>query len=86
MAESEMVERVARAIHEKAYGSSVMWRESVPAARAALEAMREPTNTMRNAGCAVGPDTLSGGFDYDDADRVWSAVISAALGQEGTEG
>lgn len=81
MAESEMVERVARAIHEKAYGSSVMWRESVPAARAALEAMREPTPAIKQAGAWCIPEA-----GYDLAHDTYVTMISAALGQEGTEG
>lgn len=81
---SEMVERVARAIAEtRAYG--VGWEERL--ARAAIAAMREPTEAMQ---VAEGIDTLGckarlGEYLDDwDAAGVWQAMIDAALA-EGTE-
>jgi len=47
-------------------------------ARAAIDAMREPTEAMVNAGYDVGysPDPLP-------TDEVWRAMIDAALSHEG---
>lgn len=48
-----MIERVARAIAAKETGSETNYRDFVDAARAAIEAMREPTDEMVRAGRAV---------------------------------
>jgi hypothetical protein len=70
---SEMIEKVARAICEEermnpddALGGWVHW---APAARAAIEAMREPTEAIMDAGP---PEP------YMDA-HVWGKMIDAAL-------
>lgn len=77
-----MVEKVARAIYA-AYGFHLSWGEAsftwrdqcLKQGRAAIEAMREPTDEMS---CA--------GLDFDDDDgktlivsTVWQAMIDAAL-------
>ena len=50
MAETEMVERVARAIKAKVpVGYGMTEDEALEYARAAIEAMREPTDAMRKA-------------------------------------
>ena len=61
-----MIERVARALAASLGGSD--WRAFVPAARAAVAAMREPTVDMLEA--AV-PDLPDWGYLPDD----WRAMI-----------
>jgi hypothetical protein len=83
---TSMVERVARALHQVADDRSspdckVPWGECLPNyhaliledARAAIEAMREPTDLMGN-GLPVGyrPGSMS-------AREIWSAMIDEAL-------
>jgi hypothetical protein len=44
-----MIERVARAISESQYPEKdvdIMWRHTIPDARAAINAMRDPTDDM----------------------------------------
>jgi len=75
---SEMVERVARAIANnlgplgdlRYYMSD---EEAMSAARAAIEAMREPTDAMWDAGPVINDPN-----DYGPQD-VWDAMINAAL-------
>ncbi|MCJ2088475.1 hypothetical protein MKK88_21185 [Methylobacterium sp. E-005] len=43
---SEMVERIARALHDLAYGTEEGWEDWIPEAKTALDAMREPTAEM----------------------------------------
>ncbi len=84
MAEMSMVEKVARTIHAKrrAPDDNKHWFHEDPElcdlsrqlARAAIEAMREPTEEMRMA-AGDGPNTSA---------RVYQAMIDAALnGKEG---
>lgn len=84
---SEMVERVARAIHNAKPGNAWDWlREYAKGgdqtakgiiddrmleARAAIEAMREPTEDMSVAALDCGPDR--------DAVTYWKVMIDAAL-------
>jgi len=72
---NEMIERVARALAaERDALSEIPWRD-IPSeaehdfllARAAIEAMREPTVEMRDVGENARPG------------RVWDAMIAAAL-------
>lgn len=82
-----MVENVARAILQRR--SQPDFRElqdgawvvdhDLELARAAIEAMREPTDAMLNAACEIGPDTNAGAFSYDDAYPMFRAMIDAAL-------
>lgn len=68
---SEMVERVARAICQPPVGDySGDWRDFIPEARAAIEAMREPTEGMLEAGS----DRLG-----DNADQLCDTDAGAAL-------
>lgn len=74
---SEMVERVARAIEAKVNeGRDFCSAEDV--ARAAIEAMREPTEAMEEAALDVRPLMLP-----DSPREVWGAMIDAALNKEG---
>lgn len=74
---SEMVERVASAIFETIHydcdGAGFLSRE---AARAAIEAMREPTDAMINPGCDAAVN--SGGNSI----LVWRAMIDAAINED----
>lgn len=75
-----MIERVARALYEDRFGPSVApWSQLKDAhkapyisdARAAIAAMREPTERMAQAG-----DDL---HDFASARLFWSHMIDAAL-------
>jgi hypothetical protein len=81
---SEMIERVARAIYlvqakadgwddEQSFDLQVdmHWENCIPHARAAIAAMREPTEGMIAAWCAVG-------IDQDPRD-YWAAGIDEVL-------
>ena len=78
---SEMVERVARAICKQRTGIrsgyETFSQNDIELARAAIEAMREPTSEIIKAHHVVPDDT-----DFTDrAARNWSAMIDAALGK-----
>lgn len=62
----EMVERVAEAIR----ATQAMPHTKEQVARAAIEAMREPTETMRKAGYAL---------TVDDEVEIWQGMIDEAL-------
>ena len=76
----EMIERVARAITvaegddpDGGTGSllnegEVWWQHRIPQARAAIEAMREPTKEI---------SAMS--YCADNAENLWPAMIDAAL-------
>lgn len=84
---SEMVERVAKAVGEVLYGAADPvdtpnnWARSMDAARAAITAMREPTEEMRQRGGSTlllheyEPDGPEGSRD------VWQSMIDAALAE-----
>ncbi len=75
---SEMIERVAKAIYDRTleddqladYGLPMA--DAITCAKAAIEAMREPTQDMLNAGKAIMTD-------YDDSLECWQAMIDEAL-------
>ena len=67
-----MVERVARAISGAPYPSKASYRK----ARAAIEAMREPTEGMTVAGCS-GPPMQP--FGQVTSAAVWQAMIDHTL-------
>lgn len=81
---SEMVERVARAISEAdgapwEHMSDAHKRGTREAARAAIEAMREPTPAVREqlaAWSANDPGDITGSANLDE---MWAALIDAAL-------
>lgn len=75
---ASMVERVAAAIWPHAEWNGD-YQEAVAAARAAIAAMREPTEGMSLAG---DKRRYSGATNYDAAD-VYHAMIDAALGEQG---
>jgi hypothetical protein len=82
---SEMVERVAEAIHAACSANGIdtkgaAWDREAGSvrelyyniARAAIEAMRQPTGAM------LSPDTL-GNDNRVHCDRIWGRMIDAAL-------
>lgn len=82
---TNMIERVARALHE--WQSTIPWevtsQQDIAYARAkvAIKAMRDPTSEMTDAG----EDVIS--YSVDDiirnrADVVWQAMIDASLAQK----
>ncbi|TDH35680.1 hypothetical protein E2A64_10085 [Pseudohoeflea suaedae] len=90
-----MVERVARAIANEAHkggdygmtGDDAYDRrpeEFTALARAAIEAMREPTKGMEDAPSDAEIDFGPGGSGDLDASplNVWQAMIDAALGEK----
>lgn len=90
MGEAEMVERVALKIwHERAkhfgepakpFVKDERWELCLSYARAAIEAIREPTEEMRNEGWDVGRAMVTSyGFAIGGETPVWQAMIEAAL-------
>lgn len=93
---STMIERVARAIRRK-YNVEIFgrdedsgWEFSVDQARAAIEAMREPTPAQLTAteevvtgyddfACGDGTLYLSYPGSHDRAKEAWTTMIDAAL-------
>lgn len=79
-----MIEKVARAIHScEAWSSFWSLDDARVLARAAIEAMRDETLAMRDAGAAE----LAAQWPNDDntpgfaAKNVWASMIDAALKQ-----
>jgi hypothetical protein len=70
---SEMVERVAKAM-ALADGGNAYWKPYMREARAAIEAMREPTDNMK----FVASNT-SLGFSPGDVADGWRLMIDEAL-------
>lgn len=70
-----MVERVARAIAMKNEGWTKNAKDYIPHARAAIEAMREPTEAMAEA--AESPNDYRG-TQY----TTWRTMIDAALNEQ----
>lgn len=95
MAETEMVERVACQIALTIYGGYHVsrderekwpqWKICVECARAAIKAMRVPTDAMKNAAAFHDISFSYGGedsFEYvseDDAGSIFTTMIDAAL-------
>ena len=73
---SEMVERVRKAIEAHCYEVGFMLKKDAGnlLARAAIEAMRQPTDRMYSSGREKMHGILT------SADSVWKAMIDAALG------
>jgi hypothetical protein len=101
MASNPMIERVARAICEKACGAAVVadwdgpettegfrehWRGL---ARAAIAAMREPTEEMQRVGFLANRFSNADPCDKPTcigritmrADKAWTAMVDAALNE-----
>lgn len=87
---TEMIERVARAIYEKRNGAGCRpWTRQNAAyqapylddARAAIEAMRIPTEAMRKA--YNDEDIVGYSPDPCNHDLVWKTGIDAALNENG---
>ena len=82
-----MIERVARALAPQSLLPEHMWREFVEPARAAIEAMREPTEEMRIAGDTAptahgwGLHAIHGSSEFAECEPLWRAMIDAALGE-----
>ena len=90
---TDMIERVARAIHEKQYGSitspygdpqdqKTKWSKVL--ARVAIEAMREPTGEMLDASLGhMVPANKQEQFMVQETRKedaiTWQAMIDAAL-------
>lgn len=83
-----MIEKVARAIAKSQYpdkSENVMWQHFIPDARAALEAMEEPTPQMLiDAGSIRGVDIDSPEID-EDHKEWWRAMLIAALSEGQSE-
>lgn len=76
---SEMIERVARAICETTSGTGDdhQWEMFVDEARAAIEAMREPTPQMVDSGMACEAGTFE-----EDIQRIFKTMIDTALSEQ----
>lgn len=78
---SEMVERVGEALRKEClaiFGSTWSNDNAWRLAKAAIEAMRQPTPEMSAAGTRIGDDFYSGVADYE-AEGIWEDMIDAAL-------
>lgn len=70
-----MIERVARAICKQEYGSEdAGWDNQIPAARAAISAMREPTPAMLAELKGLDPF-------FRGAGKLWTALIDLELSE-----
>ena len=88
MAETEMVERVARDIKARVpVGYGMTDGEALEYARAAIEAMREPTEAMQVAGGLKYETMLfegeSTGVIFKDVGIAFTSMIDAALSPPG---
>lgn len=88
MVESEMVERVKAVLRDKTdwtidgkFGEAEAEESLTEAARAAIEAMREPTEEMADAGssCLETYDPAEKCPSARDMENGWKAMIDAAL-------
>ena len=73
MEEKKMIERVAKAINELGRVDATNYRDRLAIARAAIEAMREPTDAMERAGLREVT------IDATWFKPAWQAAIDAAL-------
>lgn len=83
---TEMLDRVAKAIGDHLYGyvdpkdTPNSWPKALGAARAAIEAMRDPTDAMKEAAYThVEMDDRWMIEDDKDWARSWKGAIDAAL-------
>jgi hypothetical protein len=86
MSEPEMVERVAMAIARSRHGASLRWEQetgglrqsALDDARAAIAAMREPTEAMMKAAGADQNYADGGGLErHDFEEEYWRAIAEA---------
>lgn len=81
-----MIEKVARAMFKADFPDSE-WRPTedgyMRMARAAIEAMREPTNIMCLAALRFEDEDGDGKVDWPMAQKTWRAMIDAALNEKG---
>jgi hypothetical protein len=78
---NEMIEKVARALSAAEDGNEENWRSFTPDARAAISAMREPTEAMANAGgLAINADEDVLAVTAQEARQAFTAMLDAALG------
>lgn len=78
MVMTEVIERVARAIcRAESWDEEDIWPDCIDAARLAIEALRDPTDEMVQAGYARGLD--ENGFNLTEA---WQAMIALAGARE----
>jgi hypothetical protein len=71
---SEMIERVARVLHARDDYDGYTWHDYIPDARAAIAAMREPTDRMVHVGTMA--NLRQDGFFMGG---IWKNMIDAAL-------
>lgn len=81
---TDMLERVARVLHDRDDYDGYTWVDYIPDARAVIAAMRDCTPEMLDAGSAAHP---AGGYKRetllnDIIECEWRAMVDAALGQE----
>ncbi len=78
----DMVRRVADAI---AAASTIGTNDFEDLARAAIEAMRSPNETMVEAAHAAEPNPVLGGYGLEEGgpNTIWQAMIDAALSPKG---
>lgn len=77
---TEMIERVMDAIMSRSQGHIYLEDQIEEMARSAIEAMREPTESMVEAGLAENACSLPGGRSIMMAvEPAWEAMIEAAL-------
>jgi hypothetical protein len=84
---AEMIERVARAIcaasgspdPDEIWNGHPLWEEFSDDARAAIEAMREPTEPMMQAAESEAEAYFGNGQERLEPEQVWRVMIDAAL-------
>lgn len=83
--EQDILTRVARAMCEADGMNPNNWRHKVKAARAAIEAMMEPTEAMVDAGLLSLADSTGepGAHIARDPLFAWRAMVAASLSKGG---
>lgn len=86
------LERAARALCELAgnppgatMNGKALWQDYLPEVRAVIAAIREPSQTMVNAGNRTKPYNVTGnceGTIHPVVQRAWPAMIDAMLAEE----
>lgn len=83
LASSQLAIRIGREPGDKIFDEALnsWWTSFIPDARDCLQALTDVDDKTLDAICAVGPDTNSGQFNYDDARNVLTAAIRSILGE-----